>query len=652
MHSRISLMDSDGAAGNSEMHAPHGYGESARFAPYKRLHRRLRGRYALLIPLALIAFGIGSYYGWHKTVPVYRAEGMLHVANSLPQVMSETDQNEPLQMYEEFVDSQLLLMSSRHVVLVAMDDPKFRAVLGQRIMTVEQFVAALTTDHPPRTQAIDVTFTDPDPDVAGQAVKAVMAAFLDSYGKSDTSEEGRRLEVLAQRKQSLEEQIAALKKQIAAVPAPDALSVAMIDETMRDLLRQKATLENDQDHLLNPDVKKRVTKLDTQIDKYCVEFGAMQAAQAASPATKRNMVTLPEYLDFEEKMDGLLADKAETAHRIDVLNTEASLHTGRFTVASAGDTPSAPYADRRARMAAVFGLGAAMLPIGLFLLLGVADRRLHFSEDTNETSEIPLLGVLPVLSERKHDADVARVAAYCVHKLRVRLQMLGRNKERPVYMITSAVAGEGKTSLTLALGMAFATSGKRTLLIDADPIGRGLSRRLQQDTAPGLLDCFDGAGLSLVKPLAHNVSVLPAGQGEERRVDTGFGWEELEWLLNEGPLRYDVILIDTGPLLSSLQAPIVAQVADHVIMTVASGLKETLAKQSFRLMRSLDIAVAGVVFNRASSRDYTRWIGGESYYNNASSAPPNRHLNGSSPFGPLAATMRSPAPDRAEQGSE
>ena len=659
MHSRISLMSPDGVDPEGINGLPHRpVVESNRFAPYKRLHRRLRGRYPILIPLVILAFAVGGYVGWHRAVPVYRSEGLIHVANSLPKVMSVTDQNEPLGMFEEFVDSQVLLMSSRHVIALAMADPKFRIALGKRPMSVEQFVAAMTADHPPRTQAIDVTFTDPDPDLAAQAVQSVIAAFLDIYGKSDTSEEQRRLEVLYDRQKTLQQQIEAEKAQMATVPTPEALSIAMVDTTMRELLQEKTLLESQQDALHQTygnnaapltGAQHRASELADQIEKYRKEFNAMQMAQLGSPPEKRHIATLPEYMPYEDKIDNLSAELTKTENRIDELTTEASLHSGRFTVTAAGDVPSAPYADRRLRMAAVFGLGMAMIPIALFALIGIVDRRFHFSEDAMETAECPLLGVLPILPDHHQHAELARVAAYCVHKLRVRLQLLNRKKDRPVYMITSATAGEGKTSLTLALGMAFAASGKRTLLVDGDPVGRGLTRRLHQDDQPGLLDSFAGNGVRHVQQLAHNVSVIPAGKGTDQHLDTGFGWEELECLINDELKDFDVILIDTGPVLSSLQAPIVAQVADHVVMTVASGLSESLSRQAVRLLRAIDIPVAGFVFNRATASDYNRWIGGESYYTQSSRPLPQRYHNGSAPYGPLAASITSSRLSRTTQ---
>jgi Mrp family chromosome partitioning ATPase len=637
-----------------DFHRPHAHSEPTRFAPYKRLHRKLRGRYPFVIPLVVIAMGAGGYLGWHRSVPVYRSEGLVHVANSLPMVLNQTDQNENMQMYEEFVDSQVLLMGSRQVVLSAMADPQFQAALGKRQMSEEQFVADLTTDHPPRTEAIDVTFTDPDPFIAAQAVKAVIGAFVDSYGRSDDTEEGRRLDVLHQRKQSLETEIENLRKQIAAVPAPDALSIAMVDENMRQMLAERDALKDDPRLNMGaarPDAiasQRRLAELDAQIDKYRTEFTAMQAATAAGPATERKVTTLPEFLAFEEKMDTLRADLDETVRRIDVLTTEASLHTGRFSIAADGDIPSAPYADRRARMAAVFALAAGMVPIAFFGLLGILDRRFHYSEDALESLDIPLLGVLPVLPDQPgHDAELARIASYCIHKLRVRLQMLTRKQERTVIMVTSASAGEGKTSLTLALGMAFAATGKNTLLIDADPVARGLTRRLDKEAELGLLDAFDGPGLTLAQPVITNLSLLAAGAGDERRLHTGFGWEELDWLLRESPERYDIILLDTGPVLSSLQAPVVAQVADHVILTVSSGMQESLTRRSMRFFRSIDINVAGFVFNRANARDYNNWIGGDSYYNSVASPMPLKRKNGAPTYGPLAGSINPAKPVHA-----
>jgi polysaccharide biosynthesis transport protein len=227
---------------------------------------------------------------------------------------------------------------------------------------------------------------------------------------------------------------------------------------------------------------------------------------------------------------------------------------------------------------------------------------------------VPLLGVLPQLPNGRLYPELARIAAYCVHNLRIRLQLLGTQENSRVFMITSAAAGEGKTSLTLALGLSFASSGRRVLLIDCDPIGRGLSQRLKCNVQPGMSECLAGAGLNIATSVSQNLTFLPAGTRDRSPIETEFSADRLRALLTEARSRFDVVLIDTGPVLSSLQNPVIAQFADFVILTIAQGQQQPLVERSQRMLKSVGIRVSGFVFNRAAASDYRRWVGGTSYY--------------------------------------
>jgi Mrp family chromosome partitioning ATPase len=625
--------------------------DSRRFEPYRRMHRLLRGRYHWVIPLVLIAAAAGAFHGWHSQSPLYRSEGLIHVANSLPQVMNSTDQNEPMQMFDEFVESQVLLMGSQHVVALALEDPDFKASLGNKPpLGLEAFATALTIEHPPRTQAIHVTFTWPDPNVAAHAVKAVIGSFLESYGASDGAEEDHRLEILIDRKSAITEQIASLKSSISAIKAPSATSIAMVDDLMRDLLKQESALQAQvfaydaagwgDSRPAVVSTRNRYLQTEKAIDSYREEVRTMQVATACSAQQDRRVPLLAEFLPYARQMADLLAQLDETDRRIDVLHTEASLGAGRFRVLSNGELPSVPYADRRARMAAIDGAAAACVPLGLFFLLGLFDRRFRFSEDAQVEATVPLLGVLPSLPEGPLYPELARIAAFCVHNLRIRLQLLNTQERSCVYMITSAAAGEGKTSLTLSVGLSFASAGKRVLLIDCDPIGRGLSQRLKCNTLPGLSEYLNGANLDIATKVSQNLTFLPAGTRRRSPIETEFSGDRLRTLLSEARSRFDVILVDTGPVLSSLQNPVIAQFTDFVILTIAQGQQQPLVERSQRMLQSVGIPVSGFVFNRASASDYRRWVGGTSYYDSvvarnrtrkALSKPKPEEL-----FGPLA----------------
>jgi Mrp family chromosome partitioning ATPase/capsular polysaccharide biosynthesis protein len=621
---------------------------SNRFAPYKRVHRLLRGRYYLLIPAILVAMIAGGAYGWHKAKPIYRSEGIVQVNNQLPVVMQETDVNEPLNMFEEFVQSQVLLMSSRGIIAAAMDNPDFKQALGARHdLDIDGFEANLIVEQPPRTQVIDITYTDSNPVVATKAVQSLIDAFMQRSGKAGDTDIQRRMAVLQEKKASLTKQMNDMRAELAQMQPPSLLSIAMVDEMMRSLLERQSALASQLDGYIASgfgesraevrNARAQLQDVNAQIEAYQKEVAAMQAATAGTPSEDRHVPMLPRFLPPSEQIDALRAERDQVDQRINVLSTESSLGAERFRILSNGDTPTAPYTDRRPRVAASYGIAAGIVPLIFFSLIGLTNRRLRFSEDAvDPSSSAPLLGVLPELPAKSSYAELSRIAAYCVHNLRIRLELMAGRNKCPVYMVTSAVAGEGKTSLTLALGCSFASAGKRVLLVDTDLIGKGLSTRLKCSGKPGLLESVQGAGLGPVEFVMRNVAVLPVGIGGPLGASGSLLGERLNEIVEAARAKFDLIIMDTGPVVASLQTPIVAQAADHVIMTVSNGLQEALSRRSMQILRSVGIQVSGLVFNRARSKDYRRWVGGDMYYASSADSKWNS-IEGTKPhFGPLA----------------
>jgi hypothetical protein len=186
---------------------------------------------------------------------------------------------------------------------------------------------------------------------------------------------------------------------------------------------------------------------------------------------------------------------------------------GQFKVTEPGTIPQ-PGSDRRPVFAAIGFVGGAAVPIGFLLLLGLANPRYRFSDETNtETIGLNLLGILPDLPDRLSDPEQASIAAHCVHQIRTMLQISGGTEERRVFAVTSAAPGDGKTSLTLALGLSYAACGTRTLLIDCDLVGAGLTSRMNVNAPEGVLEAI--ANRSLLEYVRHtdvaDVSILPVG---------------------------------------------------------------------------------------------------------------------------------------------
>jgi succinoglycan biosynthesis transport protein ExoP len=303
--------------------------------------------------------------------------------------------------------------------------------------------------------------------------------------------------------------------------------------------------------------------------------------------------------------------------RLGVLETEQSLGNGRLTIISTAEVPLSPDKDLRPALAAAGGLTGALLPALFFFLRYQLTRRVyHYSDETevDVQSGIPLLGILPVLAEAKGDREQAISAAHSVHQIRVSLSAQTAPGNPTVYLVTSAAAGEGKTSVTMSLALSFVASRARTLVIDGDLIGRRFTQNLDGGELEGLHEALSAGSMSrLVRHTDSGVAVLTTGKGSTRDA-CGIGREKMRVLIAQARGHFDVVLIDTGPILGSVEAAVLAQEVDSVIFTIARGQRRTLVEHSLRRLRMLGVRTAGIIFNRANASDFNRSPYGSSYY--------------------------------------
>jgi len=333
----------------------------------------------------------------------------------------------------------------------------------------------------------------------------------------------------------------------------------------------------------------------------------------------------------------------DTRRRLESIRVESQAsQTGRVTIAQRGDLPVSPDKDRRLPLAAAgAGFGAA-LSFGLFFLVGYVRDGYRFIDELQDVEgSAPLLGTLPDLSGGDLESD--ELAALSVHHLRNVLQLRDGRGRNLVYTITSATSGDGKTSLTLALGMSFAVSGRRTLLLDADLVGRGLTHELGLDGADGLCQAVDDAQSAgrVHGTRAAGLEAMPAGSAEEFEPEK-LSHRNLSALLEGLREQYEVILIDTGPLLGSLESNLVAVLSDGVVLTVSRGRSPKLVEASLERLRRLGARCAGLVFNKATAHDLERSVNHFSFHSQSLRSQPRRERDevGSGRSGLLVRAVR------------
>lgn len=298
----------------------------------------------------------------------------------------------------------------------------------------------------------------------------------------------------------------------------------------------------------------------------------------------------------------------EVTRRLDEIAVESKMtdRIGRIEAILPDSPPSTPTVDPRkkyAMMGLVLGGG---FPVGIFLLIGLIDRRFRYSDQAGDRlGGARMLGILPELPTTSDDPEQTAAAVHCVHHIRSMLQLA--DPTRKVYVVTSPTAGDGKTSLSLSLAMSFTAAGARTLLVDFDLIGHGLTSRLGLSRDRGIGHALaSGETNSSAEPTSvPGLSLIPSGR-EDVTCASRVSRATLDSLLTRLRSEFDIIIVDTGPILGSLEANLAASVADAVVMVVGRGQHSSDAQSAIRHLAQLGAHLAGIVFNRAHSMDFSR----------------------------------------------
>jgi succinoglycan biosynthesis transport protein ExoP len=319
-------------------------------------------------------------------------------------------------------------------------------------------------------------------------------------------------------------------------------------------------------------------------------------------------------MEMIREVQGKIAAKQRDLDAIDTdfdsLNSQKSLMQGQLEIISEPSIAAEPTHDKRFQYAALGFFGGGLAPAAVVILIGLLDGRLRYSDETHsDLGGVHLLGILPNLPDLLTDPDQAATAAHCVHQIRTILQITGHNLDRRVFTVTSGSSGDGKTSLTLALGLSFAASGSRTLMIDGDLVGGGLTGRLAISADHGVLEAMASGD---VLPLVHNTDVadlflLPVGRALGGYTGS-IAPASIRKLMVAARSHFDVIIIDTGPILGSIEASPMAVAADGVILCVSRGQQRHLVDRAIAHLHAIGATLAGVVFNRAQAQDFDRSV--------------------------------------------
>lgn len=276
--------------------------------------------------------------------------------------------------------------------------------------------------------------------------------------------------------------------------------------------------------------------------------------------------------------------------------------------------PIAPNAKRAVGLALVLSI---FLGIALAFIRQNLNQTFRTPRDLESRLSLPGIGVLPKLPQRR-EGDILRQVvrqprspfAEAMGEIRTRIQAAGGERQPQVIMVTSALPGEGKSTLSSNLASAYSQLGK-TLLLDAD-LRKSSLRKLGNrhgltDLLGGMEDsskCFAKSGNGLVVMSRGSRDVNP----QECLSSAGMG--KLIQRLRE---NFDTIIIDTAPVLAVSDALVLGRYVDGVILAVkAASTPFAVVHDAVHRLRSASINVLGLTLSQVDLKSLLR-EGGYAY---------------------------------------
>jgi polysaccharide biosynthesis transport protein len=425
----------------------------------------------------------------------------------------------------------------------------------------------------------------------------------------------------------------------------DILSSLMVLENTRGELLVRRTSENidvqginqrvsDLENQLYQMARSYLASLDSQRASMDAELGAFGNELRMVPAREIQFARLARDRELLANMYTLLQTRLKEAE----IGNAAQV--GDVQILDPATVPQAPISPRPMYNLLIALVLGAILASVTVLVRNALDRTVRTRDQALAlTGGIPLLGAIPRLpatpagpsrngrhlAEKLNPARLLlpapsngtvdslvswrapeSVASEAFRGLRASVALASSDRPVQVVMVTSAMAGDGKSTSSANLAITYAQQGLRTLLLDAD---------LRNGTLRHLVDAPQGPGLSEVlmgrATAEESILELRVGEGESSLYFLGagarpqnaaglLGSARLPALLSSLRAAYDVIVIDVPPLAGVTDALVLGKHVDFALLVARLGHtdREALEESVLQLQR-INVPFEGLVLNDA-----------------------------------------------------
>lgn len=303
--------------------------------------------------------------------------------------------------------------------------------------------------------------------------------------------------------------------------------------------------------------------------------------------------------------DSVTANLARTVESIAPSGPE-NTPSVTMTVVADAVVPTVPYTPNTKLNVALGGVGGLAVGVAFALILTVLDTRVRGIKDVPSHQDRVLLGVVPRERSRRDQVTILGephgAGAESFRRIQTNLQFIGAASQLRTLVVSSSVAGEGKSTVALNVALALAEKGGRVLLVDADLRRPTIAAVTGLEPSVGLTTVLVGSaslddvtqswgesGLDIV--VAGDIPPNPA-----QLIDSA----GMQALLDEAAGRYDHVVLDAPPILPVADGVVLARRTDGVVIVVGSGrVRRTQVSTALNALDTVGARCLGLVVNFA-----------------------------------------------------
>jgi capsular exopolysaccharide synthesis family protein len=377
---------------------------------------------------------------------------------------------------------------------------------------------------------------------------------------------------------------------------------------------------------IKSEVSKIVTGLQNQVDIARARERSLQTSLNESKGTvgagNQNNIKL-QALQREADaaralLDTMLAREKETLYQKDM-----GFQQPDVDVFSPATIPAEPSFPSKGIVIGLALMGSLFLGLMAILILELLDSGFRSGEQFEQVTGTPSIGFVPMINKPDNYSSLAAYVAgrpgaafgESVRTLNWSLSLAFPDKPPQVVLITSSVPGEGKSTIASSLATVQSVAGQRVVLIDADIRRPACHEITGVEKEPGLTNVLAGEvdiNNVLQASAWSSLKVIPAGMPTMHATNV-LGSKKMAALLDVMRDKFDLIVIDSPPLMAAADARILSRLSDATILAVRWGsTRRQAVKMSVRQLLAAGAPLAGGLLTMVNAKKHAQYSYGDS----------------------------------------